>query len=483
MYLGIDLGTSSVKAVVVDDEGLVQDEASVPLRVQIPGVGMSEQHPNDWWVAVEDAVSQLEGWSRGVRAIGLSGQMHGATLTNKDGQPLRNAILWNDVRADKECAELEKRVDVKGITGNVAMAGFTAPKLAWVRSHEREIFAATAKVLLPKDFVRFCMTGFFATEMSDASGTLWLDVNKRRWSEEMLEATDMTSSHMPELFEGSDVTAVLSAEVAERWNMNRVPVVGGAGDQAAGAVGAGAVDEGKALVSIGTSGVIFVPDREHLPNPARGVHAFCHALPDRWHRMAVTLSAAGALTWVARITKAESEAALIDEIEASDARAGRVYFLPYLSGERTPHNDASATGTFVGLSHATDRAELGYAVLEGVAFALRDCQQALAEAGASPESMDVLGGGAQSVYWGKLIADALATPLTYRRDAQFGPALGAARLAILGNTGQDVRAVCSPPPLDFRIQPDPAKVDLMTERYATFQALYRDLKERFASLR
>ena len=483
MYLGIDLGTSSVKAVVVDDEGLVQDEASVPLHVQRPGVGMSEQSPNDWWVAVEDAVSQLEGWSRGVRAIGLSGQMHGAVLTNKDGKPLRNAILWNDVRADKECAELEERVDVRGITGNAAMAGFTAPKLAWVRSNEPENFAATAKVLLPKDFVRFCMTGAFASEMSDASGTLWLDVNNRCWSEEMLEATGMTLSHMPELFEGSDVTAVLSAEVARRWNMNRVPVVGGAGDQAAGAVGAGAVDEGKALVSIGTSGVIFVPDREHSPNPSRGVHAFCHALPDRWHRMAVILSAASALTWVAQITRAESEAALIDEIEASEVKAGRIYFLPYLSGERTPHNDVSATGTFVGLSHATDRAELGYAVLEGVAFALRDCQQALAEVGASPESMDVIGGGAQSMYWGKLIADALATPLTYRRDAQFGPALGAARQAILGNTGRAVSSVCSPPPFDYTIQPDPAKVDLMTERYETFRALYRDLKERFASLR
>ncbi|GIT40080.1 MAG: hypothetical protein Ct9H300mP8_12760 [Gammaproteobacteria bacterium] len=298
MYLGIDLGTSSVKVVVVDDEGLVQDEASVPLRVQIPGVGMSEQHPNDWWVAVEDAVSQLEGWSGGVRAIGLSGQMHGATLTNKDGEPLRNAILWNDARADKECAELEKRVDVKGITGNVAMAGFTAPKLAWVRSHEREIFAATAKVLLPKDFVRFCMTGVFATEMSDASGALWLDVNKRRWSEEMLEATDMTFSHMPELFEGSDVTAVLSAEVAERWNMNRVPVGLGEPEIKLPVRWAPVRWRRESARVDRHVGCYFYSGPKTFTKPCAWVHAFCHALPDRWHRMAVTLSAAGALTWV-----------------------------------------------------------------------------------------------------------------------------------------------------------------------------------------
>lgn len=481
MYLGIDLGTSSVKAVVTDN-GRVVDQAGESLGVSRPGPRMSEQVPEDWWCATDTAVRRLKHWAPGVDAVGLSGQMHGAVLLDQRGRVLRNAMLWNDGRSEAECAELEAAVDVPAATGNRAMPGFTAPKLLWVRRYEPEIFARTRTVLLPKDYLRYRMTGELVSDVSDASGTLWLDVASRRYSEAMLGATGLGESHMPRLVEGSDMTGKLRSDVAAGWGLKTVPVVGGAGDQAAGAVGAGAVSPGESFVSLGTSGVYFVPDSSFRPNPQGGVHAFCHALPGMWHQMSVTLSAASALTWVTRLTGADSEAALIDEVEASGVGPGSVFFLPYLSGERTPHNDANALGAFVGLSHGIDRARLGYAVLEGVAFAIADGQRVLEEAGTNIGEVSVIGGGARSLYWGRILSAALGRPLSYREDAAVGPALGAARLAALGHAGGDPADICPQAPVVETAAASAEETGRSQERFATYRGLYEDLKERFPAL-
>ncbi len=482
MYLGIDLGTSAVKAVVTD-AGEVVAEASVNLTVSRPGPRMSEQSPQDWWQATDAAVRQLRDYAPGIDAVGLSGQMHGAVLLDDGGRVLRNAILWNDGRSEAECKALEAAVDVPALTGNRAMPGFTAPKLLWVRRHEPQTFERTGTVLLPKDYLRYRMTGEFASDLSDASGTLLLDVGGRRYSERMFDATGLSLSQMPRLVEGSEVTGALRADVAAGWGMKRVPVVGGAGDQAAGAVGAGAVVAGVSFLSLGTSGVYFVPDSTCRPNPEGGVHAFCHALPGMWHQMSVILSAASALAWVTGLTGAESEAALIDEVESSGAGPGSVYFLPYLSGERTPHNDANALGAFVGLDHDVDRARLAYAVLEGVAFALADGQRVLEEAGANIGEVSVIGGGARSAYWGRVLSAALGRSLTYREDAAVGPALGAARLAALGHQGGDPAKVCPQAPVVETVQASSGEIERSQSRFLTYRALYEDLKDRFPSLR
>lgn len=484
MFLGLDLGTSSIKGVVIDEAGRVAAEASKSLDVLRPGPLMSEQRPEEWWRATNDVVAQLRDHAPSVEGIGLSGQMHGAVLLDSRGDVLRNAILWNDGRSAEECEVLESTADVVGITGNRAMPGFTAPKLLWIRSHEAETFAATKTVLLPKDYLRYRMTGELVSDMSDASGTLWLDVGKRCWSDEMLAACGLGVEHMPRLVEGSHVSATLHPAVAREWGMSPVPVVGGAGDQAAGAVGMGAVAVGRSFVSLGTSGVFFVPDDRYRPNPAGGVHAFCHALPDMWHRMSVILSAASALTWVAKLTGAASERALLDEVESADIRPGSVHFLPYLSGERTPHNDADALGAFVGLHHDVDRPALARAVLEGVAFAMADGQRVLLEAASMDElgEVSVTGGGARSLFWGRMLAAALGRTLLYREDAAVGPALGAARLAALGSGGGSIEEVCAPPPVTAQVTATPAEIDHAQRRLEVFRALYQDLKLRFRQL-
>ena len=481
MYLGIDLGTSSVKAVVTDGAAVVA-EASEPLSVSRPGPRMSEQAPDDWWRVVEVVMAKLRGHGPSVDAIGLSGQMHGAVLLDARGQVLRDAILWNDGRSDAECVALEDRVDVPGLTGNRAMPGFTAPKLLWVRDHEPETFARTRTVLLPKDYLRHRMTGELASEMSDASGTLWLDVGARRWSEKMLAASGLDETNMPRLVEGSETTGTLRPELAAQWGMRPVPVVGGGGDQAAGAVGVGAVASGTSFISLGTSGVYFVPDSTYRPNPQGGVHAFCHALPKTWHQMSVILSAASALTWVTGLTGAASEGALVDEVRSSDTGPGPLYFLPYLSGERTPHNDANALGAFIGLDHDVDRARLGHAVLEGVAFALADGQRVLLEAGADLGEVSVIGGGARSLHWGRILSAALGRPLLYREDAAVGPALGAARLAALGHAGGDPADVCPQAPVVETVEASAAEMDRAAERFGVYRGLYQDLKARFPAL-
>ncbi len=486
MYLGIDLGTSGVKAVLVDEEQRVVAQESAPLEVERPRPLWSEQDPEAWWRAT---CAVLQGLRRcqprelgAVRGLGLSGQMHGATLLDAADRVLRPAILWNDGRSAPACSELERRApEVQSITGNLVMPGFTAPKLLWVAEHEPEIFARVARVLLPKDYLRLRLSGDHASEMSDAAGTLWLDVARRAWSEPLLEATGLAVGAMPSLFEGSAPTGQLRSELAREWGMDAgVVIAGGAGDQAAGAAGAGVVEPGQALLALGTSGVFFVAGDRFAPNPKHAVHAFCHCLPGRWHQMSVILSAASCLAWVTRLTGARDEAELLAEIEAADRDPGALLFLPYLSGERTPHNDPHAMGVFFGLTHATERVDLGRAVLEGVAFALADGQAALREAGTRIDRVSVIGGGARNAFWGRILASVLDRSLCYAADAEVGPAFGAARLARLAVTGEDPGRVCIAPRVERTIEPDPALRERLAARIEAYRSLYAALRERFA---
>lgn len=481
MYLGIDIGTSSVKALIAGDDGAVVTQSSTPLAVSRPRDLWSEQAPDDWWQATEQAVRTLDARARGaVRAIGLSGQMHGATLLDARDRVLRPAILWNDGRSGAECTALEARQPrTRTITGNPAMPGFTAPKLIWVAQYEPETFARIAKVLLPKDYVRLHMTGDHASDMSDSAGTLWLDVAARAWSPEILAACDLTEAQMPRLYEGSEPTGTLRPEVATDWGMPQVPVAAGGGDNAAGAVGAGVIEPSDAFLSLGTSGVLFLANETFAPNPDQAVHAFCHALPDRWHQMSVILSAASCLSWVTRLTGFASEAVLLAAIDDSRLGAGPELFLPYLAGERTPHNDPHAKGMFFGLTHDTDGPALARAVLEGVAFAFADGQDALSATGAEIGTITVIGGGAQSALWGRILASALNRRLTYRAGAETGPAYGAARLARLALTGEAPADICAPPPASHIVEPDPVLVERYAKRRTTFQALYTSLKPSF----
>jgi xylulokinase len=479
-YLGLDLGTSSVKALLVDEEQRILAEASSPLTVERPHPLWSEQSPDQWWRATLESVGAIRSAARtafsGVKGIGLSGQMHGATLIDAEQRVLRPAILWNDGRSHAECAELESREPrTREITGNAAMPGFTAPKLLWVARHESDVFARTAHVLLPKDWLRLKLSGTLASDASDAAGTLWLDVGRRQWSDRMLEATRLPASAMPRVFEGSQPTATLRSDLAREWGLAEPPVIaGGGGDNAAGAVGVGVIRPGQALLSLGTSGVVFLVTDRFAPNPAGGVHAFCHAIPGTWHQMSVMLSAASCLSWFTSVCGADSEAALVAEVEAHAADPGSVVFLPYLSGERTPHNDPKAQGVFFGMTHATTRADLARAVLEGVAFAFADGLRALRDAGGDAREITVIGGGSRSALWTRILASALGETLLVRERAELGPAFGAARLARLSATGEPVEAVCQAPPVARRIDPD----DSLREHYRGRVERYRDLYSR-----
>jgi xylulokinase len=486
MYLGIDLGTSEVKLLLMGEGGEVVATAGVALTVSRPRPQWSEQDPADWWAATTAAMQQLRA-AHGpalarVRAIGLSGQMHGAVLLDAQDRVLRPAILWNDGRSHAECTDLaarEPRLPV--ITGNLAMPGFTAPKLAWVARHEPDIFEQTATVLLPKDYLRLMLTGDKVSEMSDAAGTLWLDVAGRDWSDAMLDATGLARRHMPRLVEGSAPSGTLRRALADEWGMpNDVIVAGGGGDNAASAVGIGATRPGDGFLSLGTSGVLFVVTDRFRANPGSAVHAFCPALPGRWHQMSVMLSAASCLSWITRATGAANEAALLPEAQAlSHAELQRApLFLPYLSGERTPHNDPHAQGAFVGLGHDTGRGALAYSVLEGVAFGMRDGLAALRAAGTEAGTLSLVGGGARSSYWSQLMADTLNLSIVTHLDGSAGAALGAARLAALAD-GQSEEQACAALAVAQRFDPDAARHDALQQRYARYRDIYPRLRPVF----
>jgi len=478
MYLGIDLGTSAVKAVLVDDAQRVIASESRPLATASPQSGYYEQDPAQWIAATFATVDALKASHASalaaVEGIGLSGQMHGATLLDASLRPLRPCIIWNDGRSAAECRVLEQRWPaLRAVTGNKAMAGFTAPKLLWIATHEPDIFAATTLVLLPKAYLRLVLSGEAVEDVSDASGSLWLDAARRDWSDAALAATGLSREHMPRLVEGCAPATTLRRELAQRWGMARPPVIaGGGGDNPAGAVGIGAIRPRTAFISLGTSGALLSPTDRIAANPDRVVHTFCHAIPGMWIQAGAILSAASCLAWVARLFGV-TEAELLAPLGARPPAPSPVSFLPYLAGERTPHDDLAVRGMLDGLSHDTDRSAIVQAVLEGVAFALADCRDALADAGIAIAQADVIGGGSRSPFWLSVLASVLNIPVHRFAGGETGAAFGAARLGRLAVTGEAIDVVCTRPQRIETFEPDAGLVDAYAERLPAWRELYR----------
>jgi len=483
--LGIDCGTSALKAVLVDADEEILASATRAYRPDHPRPLWSEQDPQVWRAAMIAAIADLKASApealAAVRAIGFSGQMHSAVLLGRDDRPLRPAMLHNDARAFAEARELwEKHPRLAGVTGVKPMAGLTAPKLLWLRRHEPLAFARIACVLLPKDYLRFCLTGEKRTDMSDAAGTGWLDEAERRWSSDALAASGVDPAWVPALSEGSEPVGRLAPGVADELALPRdVIVAAGGGDAAAGAIGLGAIRPGDAFISLGTAAQLIVASDRYRAAPESLVHSFAHALPKRWYRMAAMLNGAGALAFAARLFG--REVAELEAEAASDYRGpGQTIFLPYLSGERTPHDDPHARGVIFGLGEAASRADVTRAVMEGVAFTLADARDCLEGTGDRFGRVGLIGGGAKSALWTRMIAAALDREIVRYRGGESGPAFGAARLARLAATGEAPEDLCTAPEIADVAAPDPALAQAFAGVRERFASLYRALKPEFA---
>lgn len=463
MYLGLDLGTSGVRALLVGPDGAAVAVADAPLEVSRPRPGWSEQNPEDWIIACKAALAQLD--LSGVEGIALAGHMHGAVLIGADGAPMRPCILWNDMRAAAEAAALDTEA-ARRISGTIVFPGFTAPKLAWVARHEPDIFNQIQRVVLPKDYVVHWLSGVWATEMSDASGTAWLDTRARVWSDDLLDAGGMTRAQMPDLLEGTDVVGTARAGTGLPSGCK---VIAGAADNAAAACGAGVLGAGDGFVSLGTSGVVLLGRDAFDPKPQTAVHSFCHAVPGRWYQMGVTLACTDSLNWLARLT-GQSPEALTATLDPNGPPSA-LQFFPYLSGERTPHNDADIRGGFIGLDIGHDAQALARAVIHGTALALAQSMTAL---GDPPASLLAIGGGTGSDAWLQAVSNALGLPLDIPEDGAFGAALGAARLAIVGGTGAAPEDIMIRPAITRTIHPRDAA--LWATARARFDAAYPKLK-------
>ena len=481
MFLGLDLGTSAVKALLADDDGNVVASRSTPLSVERPHQGWSEQDPASWWQATQQAVAALKQANpsslAAVRAIGLSGQMHGLTALDPAMKPLRPAILWNDTRSAPQAARMdETHPEFRRIGGNAVMPGFTAPKAVWMAEHESDLLVATRMILLPKDYLRFRLTGETVSEMSDAAGTLWLDIGARDWSDRLLELFGLTPDQMPRLVEGSAESGRLREEVAKAWGIGGRPVVaGGGGDNAAAAVGLGVVSPGDSFLSLGTSGVVFTVTDKFAPAAESGAHAFCHAVPDTWCQTGVILAASDCVSWLCEVTGADIDS-LMRAFAETDPAATDLMFHPYLSGERTPHNDANARGGFFGLARGHGRGDMARAVLQGVAFAIADATDVLRNAGAVPERFLATGGGARNHAWLSYITAVTGIPIDMPANGDFGAALGAARLAMIAD-GASVGDVCCKPQIEFTVDPDPALAEPLTPALGRWRRIHRLLAD------
>ena len=469
--VGLDVGTTGLKAIAISLGGEVVARAEETYGMATPRPGWTEQDPEDWWRATETALAALG--ARDVAGIGLSGQMHGLVALDEAGAVIRPSILWNDQRTAAECAEIEERVGLERLiasTGNRALTGFTAPKLLWMRNAEPENYERIAHVLLPKDYVRLRLTGERAIDVADASGTLLFDVRERRWSADVLAALEFPSEWLPRALESPDISGM---------SPDGVPVAAGAGDQAAGALGVGVDRAGPVSVVLGTSGVVFAALPGYAADPLARTHSFCHAVPGGWHAMGVMLSAAGSLHWLRdAIAPREAFDALTAAAERWEPGTEGLTFLPYLAGERTPHADPDARGAFAGLSLRHDRGALVRAVLEGVAYGLRDSLELLRELGVRPEVGRVSGGGARSDLWLRIVASVLGIPLE-RTTVEEGAAYGAALLGgVAGGLFEDVHdAVGRCVRVTGGIEPEPAWREAYDEGYERFRLLYPTLKE------
>jgi xylulokinase len=483
-FLGIDCGTSALKAVLVDSSQRIIASAVENYAPSHPKPLWSEQDPADWREAMFAALANLSrqapAAARALRGIGFSGQMHSAVLLDAADQPLRPAILHNDVRAFAEAAELAAKYPrLATLLGVKPMAGFTAPKILWLRRREPENFARLACVLLPKDYLRLCLTGEKAIDMSDAAGMWLLDEARRNWSPEALDAVGLPPSALPRLVEGSEPAGALRDEIADRFGFPRgIVVAAGGGDAAVGAVGIGAIASGQAFISLGTSVQLIVASDRYRAAPKNLVHSFAHALPGRWYRMAAMLNGAGALAFAGRLFGASA-----GELEADAARdypgPGEALFLPYLSGERTPHDDPHARGVYFGLTPSTSRTDLARATMEGIACSVADGRDCLEAGGPPLGEIGLIGGGSKSALWTRMIAAATERPIVRYGDGAAGPAFGAARLGRLAATGDDAEAVCRAPDISDVTEPDPGLVEKFRETLGRFRRLYRALKPEF----
>jgi xylulokinase len=473
VLVGIDVGTSGVKGLAIDPDGKVVARAERGYPLSTPHPEWAEQNPEDWWEGASAVLAELRAASGQPAGIGLTGQMHGLVVLDSSDQVLRPAILWNDQRTGAECAEIERTVGLErliSLTGNRALPGFTAPKLLWLRKHEPAVYAQVARVLLPKDYVRLRLCGEHATDVADASGTLLLDVADRRWSTEVLELLEIDPGWLPRVFESPSVSGATS---------DGVPVAAGAGDQAAGALGVGVDRPGPVSVVLGTSGVVFAALADYAPDREARVQVFCHAVPGTWHAMGVMLSAAGSLAWLRKVIGGGVSYGDLDaEAAAWEAGVEGLLFLPYLSGERTPHADPNARGAFAGLSIRHDRGALVRAVLEGVAFGLRDSLDLVASLGGSPALGRVSGGGAGSELWLQIVASVLELPLqrvAVDEGAAFGAAiLGGVAAGVWADVPSGVAATVRP---GERVEPVDEWVEVYREARSRYQGLYPALRD------
>ena len=491
-YLGIDVGTTAVKALVVDELGAVVGEAESPLEVSVPRPGWAEQDPSDWWQGTINAVRVAcdQAGVRDIRSIGLSGQMHSSVLLDESDRVLRPAILWNDVRTTAQCRFITDRVGSDGLrrlVGNPALEGFTAPKLLWMRDEEPDLFDEVRTLLLPKDYVRLLMTGEKATEPSDAAGTLLFDVRQGRWSEEMIVALGLDTSILPTVRGSTSVTSELTASAAESLGLRQgTPVVGGGADNAAAAVGSGVVGQGTLQTSIGTSGAVVAPIEQPSVDPQMRIHSFNHAIDDTWYLMGVVLSAGAAFDWFRRTLSGPDETPpaydeLTSEADSVPPGADGLTFLPYLTGERTPHADSNARGAFVGMHTGHRRGHLVRAVMEGVIYALRDSLELMRDLGVDATEAVAVGGGARSAFWRQMQADVLGVPVVTVGSSGGAP-YGAAVLAAVGSGAfPSVRDACRTwiRPLD-RIEPRPETATAYADAYTRYRSLYPHLKPHFA---
>jgi xylulokinase len=481
MYLGLDLGTSGLRGLLVCADGTPVGDATAEYPLVSPQEGWFEQDPADWIRACKNVVSQLRSRHRkevaALKGIGVAGHMHGATTVDRQGKVIRPCILWNDTRAATEAAELDAMPEFRALSGNIVFAGFTAPKLMWMKRYEADNFARVAKVLLPKDYLVYWLTGRFVSEMSDAAGTSWLDVGARDWSALLLERSGMSRGQIPNLVEGCDPVGELERTVAAELALPRnVGVVGGAGDNAAAACGIGAFEEGQGFLSLGTSGVLLAAKNEFAPHPASAVHTFCHAVPGKWYQMGVTLSATDSLNWLAA-NLGRTAQDLAAQLPGNTSGPCAVRFLPYLSGERTPHNDVHARAAFIGMSRATDDTVLCQSVMEGVSFALRDCLQALQATTTDLRSVFAIGGGSGSAFWVQTLANTLNLVIALPARGDFGAALGAARLAMVGVGGASPANVMTQPEVQRTFEPDSNLVAAYETAYQKYTQTYTALKE------
>ena len=486
--LGIDVGTTSVRALLVDTEGVVRGQASAPYPTLRPQPGWTEQEPEAWWQACRIAVRELkaQGLLKDVKGIGLTGQMHGSVFLDSRCKVLRPAILWNDQRTAAEVAEIEEHVGLRrliALTGNRALTGFTAPKVLWLRHHEPAAFRRLCHLILPKDYLRLRLTGELAIDVADASGTLLFDVRARHWSAEIMRILELDETILPTALESPAVSGRVTADVAADLGLPKsIPVVAGAGDQAAGAVGVGAVSAGLVMVSLGTSGVVFTSVTSPAIERQARLHAFCHAVPGLWHVMGVTLAAGGSFAWLAS-TLGKKEKQLSDLAGSSPPGSNGLLFLPYLSGERTPHADPLARGAFVGLVDNHGPADMARAVMEGVAFSLRDCLELIRGLRLPVEEMRLIGGGARRPLWRQIVADGFGMPIL-GVETEEGPAYGAALLAGVGvGVWRDVPEACRATVRTAgRVEPQTSVMRLYEDLYGRYRDLYPKLESTFSAL-